>query len=217
MNKTPVDMQKGVIHETKNYGKLEIVKYNSTKDVYVRFLDTGTECKSNSLVIRRGQSKDRFKPTVYGVGYIGGRDLSSKEKGKSGVAYKCWQRMLERCYSIRFHEKRPTYIGCTVCNEWHNFQSYLEWHNKNYIEGCQLDKDIKIKGNKEYSPSACSFVTIKENSSYARSKTYKLINPSGEEVSITNLLKFCNKNELDYMSMHKLANKSIDCYLEWRV
>ena len=41
------------------------------------------------------------------------------------------------------------------------------------------------------------------------SKTYKIIKPSGEEIIIKNLSKFCRKNNLDTSSMNKLARSAI--------
>ena len=50
--------------------------------------------------------------------------------------------------------KNKTYIGCTVCEEWHNYQNFAQWHEEHYYEVPNeimcLDKDILIKGNKEH-------------------------------------------------------------------
>ena len=32
--------------------------------------------------------------------------------------YETWKRMLERCYSKKLLESRPSYIGTSVCSEW---------------------------------------------------------------------------------------------------
>ena len=66
--------------------------------------------------------------------------------------------MLWRCYDPKFHLKEPSYIGCTVCDDWLLFSNFKEWFDKNYIEWYQLDKDILVKGNKVYSPQTCCFV-----------------------------------------------------------
>ena len=34
--------------------------------------------------------------------------------------------MLERFHDSKYQEKRPTYIGCSVAEEWHNFQIFAE-------------------------------------------------------------------------------------------
>jgi len=73
--------------------------------------------------------------------------------------YQTWKSMLERCYSPKKHEKFPTYIGCTVCEEWLTFSNFRSWMEKQHWKNRQLDKDILIKGNKVYSPDTCVFVT----------------------------------------------------------
>lgn len=105
-------------------------------------------------------------PTVYGVGYLDD-EKTVGNNGKHLLSYKCWQSMLERCYSNKFQEKCPTYIGCSVCESWKHYSIFKEWFDKNYyeIEGenIQLDKDILIDGNKLYSPDTCVFVPKKIN------------------------------------------------------
>ena len=44
-------------------------------------------------------------------------------KRKEKLIWKCpfysrWASMLERCYSKSLLEKYPSYIGCSVCEEW---------------------------------------------------------------------------------------------------
>jgi hypothetical protein len=80
------------------------------------------------------------------------------KKGKPTKEYSVWLSMLTRCYNERFLMTNETYIGCTVCDEWLDFQNFAEWFNENHIDGYQLDKDLIIKGNKIYSPQTCCFV-----------------------------------------------------------
>lgn len=82
---------------------------------------------------------------------------------KNGKALLCpiyskWSRMLQRCYSEKCQKKQPSYIGCTVCDEWLSFSSFYLWVSENMVDGWDMDKDIKIKGNKIYSPATCLFV-----------------------------------------------------------
>lgn len=78
-------------------------------------------------------------------------------------AFQVWRSMLVRCYNEKYQKKEPTYIGCTVCEEWLRFSNFLKWFEDNYIEGFQLDKDIIHKGNKIYSPQNCAFVPLELN------------------------------------------------------
>lgn len=73
-------------------------------------------------------------------------------------SYTVWYSMIRRCYSYIYQKNKPTYEGCTVCDEWLYFSNFKKWFDENYIEGFQLDKDIIIRGNKVYSPQTCCFV-----------------------------------------------------------
>ena len=73
--------------------------------------------------------------------------------------YQAWTGMLMRCYSTKYQEKRPTYVGCTVSEEWLIFSNFKDWMEKQQWEGKHLDKDILFEGNKVYSPDTCIFVT----------------------------------------------------------
>lgn len=83
-----------------------------------------------------------------------------RSSGTTCVYYQRWIGMLRRC-SDNFME--ASYTGATVSDEFKSFMSFREWSisggltekNKNILE---LDKDILIAGNKEYSPVACVYV-----------------------------------------------------------
>lgn len=114
---------------------------------------------ANSLV-----SVDRLavNPTVYGVGF---NDVGFRVKidGKMLWQYQLWKTMLRRCLCSKCKTTSPTYKDVTCCDEWLSFGNFLAWCNKEtgysgLPEGFHLDKDIIVKGNKIYSPEACSFV-----------------------------------------------------------
>lgn len=73
-------------------------------------------------------------------------------------SYDIWKSMISRCYDAKVQIKQPTYIGCSVCEEWKYFSIFKIWYDSNHIEGFHLDKDILVKGNKMYSPDTCRFV-----------------------------------------------------------
>lgn len=72
-------------------------------------------------------------------------------------AFVTWRGILERCYSDKFHTKKPTYVGVTVCDEWHSFMKFREWWLENHVDGWQIDKDI-LTDRREYSPETCIYV-----------------------------------------------------------
>lgn len=213
------DMRVGSIHKTKEFGFIQVVEYVNAFKVLVRFPDTGYELWALAGNVRKGELKDKLKPIVYGVGFMGDGVHSSTKKGKANKAYKVWQSMLQRCYDPAFHLRRPTYIGCSVCNDWHNFQIFADWFELNYPRDgmrYQLDKDIIKEGNKFYSPTTCKFVTLKENTEKSSAKTHKFITPNGECISIYNLVEFCKENNLNHNAMRKLGNGRNKSHKNWR-
>ena len=109
------------------------------------------------------KSESHKKP-IFGFGindYKG--NIFSREKGLE-VFYSVWHSMIRRCYS-EYHKKHgPTYKGCSVCEEWRYLSNFKSWFDENYKEGCHLDKDILVQGNKVYSPDTCCFVPQYVNS-----------------------------------------------------
>lgn len=72
--------------------------------------------------------------------------------------YQMWSNMLLRCYDEKFQDKNPTYIGCSVCDEWLVFSKFKSWMETQDWQDRQLDKDLLAVGNKVYSPNVCVFV-----------------------------------------------------------
>lgn len=157
-----------------NFGSKIIIKeYRKSCDIDVYFPEykwTKTQVQYNTFI--KGEVKCPYEKTVYGVGYLGEGKHNVSINGKITKYYNIWNGMLKRCYDPKFIEKRPTYTGCKVYPEWHNFQTFGEWLDKNYyeIEGqtMNLDKDILCKGNKIYSPDTCVFVPIRINTLFIK-------------------------------------------------
>lgn len=77
--------------------------------------------------------------------------------------YQTWMNMLKRCYCKKLHKRRPTYIDCMVCNDWLKFSNFKSWMETKDWENKHLDKDLKVLGNKLYSPNTCCFTSNKVN------------------------------------------------------
>ena len=148
-----------------------IVEYVSSKDITVQFKTSGELVKTEYGAFVKGEIKSHFTPTVYGVG-ITGLEPTRNENGEQLESYKCWKRMLQRCYSAKFQEKHQTYIGCSVSEEWLYYSNFKKWYDENYYtiknQRMELDKDILIKGNKVYSPDTCIFVPQFINSLFTK-------------------------------------------------
>ena len=79
-------------------------------------------------------------------------------------AYIAWVNMLKRAYNQKYHVTNPTYVGVTVCSEWHYFSAFRQWWLYNYRDDGQLDKDLLVVGNKEYGPDVCIYIPSMLNS-----------------------------------------------------
>jgi len=194
-------------------GEIRVISYISCVEIKVIFVDSGYETTVNAGQLRKGKVRDRLKPSVCGVGYLGGCTFSSRHS-----TYALWRSMLVRCYSARQQRLQPTYKDCTVCEEWHNYQVFAKWVQDNYpIDGVkyQLDKDIKVKGNRKYGPDYCTFVSQVENLTESNAKYYKFINPEGDLLNIYNLKEFCKENGLDSSSMYRVALGEYKQYKGW--
>ncbi|WP_396180361.1 hypothetical protein [Flavobacterium sp.] len=103
---------------------------------------------------------------IYGIGINDANYLVYKGKDVCPY-YRKWLSMLVRCYSKIKHISFPTYVDCTVCEEWKYFSNFKKWvdeqPNKNW-QSCELDKDILQVNNKCYSPEKTVFTNRALNS-----------------------------------------------------
>lgn len=102
--------------------------------------------------------------------YVGINDadyyVTRRENGKLVLCpfYRTWKSMLQRCYDSKYHSNRPTYLECSVVEEWYLFSTFKEWMEKQDWKDKQLDKDLLVPGNKVYGPDTCCFVSSRLNS-----------------------------------------------------
>ena len=130
------------------------------------------------LISAAKQNKGKYmNKLVYGVGV---NDLSYRTQVWEDVTknggkkirklvflckyYTAWKNMLERCYSKKFLESHPSYIGTSVCNEWLYAAEFKKWMEQQDWRGKSLDKDIIVPRSKLYSPETCAFVLQATNS-----------------------------------------------------
>lgn len=111
------------------------------------------------------KSLAKRKP-IYGIGINDADYITNPEiNGKTVTCpiYRKWHNMIYRCYSNRIRKTRPTYNGCSVCDEWLLFSRFRSWMIEQDWHGKHLDKDLLIQGNKVYSPETCVFVSRRVN------------------------------------------------------
>lgn len=138
---------------------------------------------------------------------VGVNNLQQNSKTKSYVA---WKHMLERCYSNNKHNSSPTYINCTVCNEWKSFSNFKQWFDNNYVEGFELDKDVLVEGNKIYSPDTCRFIPQYLNT--LLSKPTKGAMPTGISKNKEKFLAQCNDKGKRVSKLFKTVEEASSWY-----
>ncbi len=201
-----------------NCGDFEVLEILGWSKVLIRFIKTGYETFAQSPHIKAGSVKDITHPSRFGIGYLGVGKYKFSEGGKATLTTVLWKSMLERCYCPKFQNKMPTYRGCSVCPEWHNFQIFAEWVESNYpTDGVtyQLDKDLLVKGNKVYSPTTCTFLTRQQNVEVSKAKHYVFIDPEGEVVKVYNISKFCKDKDLTRENIGKVHNGKRRSHKGW--
>ena len=96
----------------------------------------------------------RKRNLIHGVGI---NDVDTPAKGNP--YYAVWLAMLQRAYNPKMQERNPCYVGVSVAPEWHRFSAFNAWMVQQAWHHKVLDKDLRVPGNKVYSPDTCLFVT----------------------------------------------------------
>lgn len=148
-----------------------VVEYLDSRNVKVVF--DGFECDGfDGVFVQKsklieGNVKNRLRRSVYGVGFIGYGEYSSKKNKSIDPAYSSWKSMIKRCYDI----KSNFYgiyggAGILVSESWHNFQNFAIW----FYSQCpkpgvkyNIDKDVYSKIDKVYSEETCIIIPFSAN------------------------------------------------------
>lgn len=172
----------GDVFTTNQSGDCVVVGFDDNGEVVVRFEEYYVcDLSFISQNLKKGQVKNPYRPSVCGVGYMGVGRYISHRNGRHTPEYRVWRDMIKRCYNYSEHEKLPTYIGCTVHTDWHNFQNFAEWYTSQeyYGMGYDIDKDILFDGNKFYSPNTCVLVPQELNKLFNKRLAAKGLLPTG--------------------------------------
>ena len=171
----------GNVFKSLNSGDFKVLKYNDSYNVEIQFLKTGYGTVARLGHIKSGSVKDPYSPSTYGVGITGAK-YPITVNGVHTKEYDLWNGMLRRCYSEKYHLKKPTYIGCEVSENFKNYSFFYEWcqnqigfNNKDW----QLDKDLLIKGNKVYSENTCIFIPRELNQTLTKANLIRGEHPVG--------------------------------------
>ena len=134
--------------------------------------------------------------------------------------YTLWHSMMQRCYYENGENyKKYGAIGVIVAEEWHSLDRFIE--TIDLVDGfnidgimigkLQLDKDVKIMGNKTYSKENCLFISPSDNSGNRPSdyRPFMAINTSRNiTIEVVNREKFCRENELDQSTVWCMCQKN---------
>lgn len=165
---------------------MKIIQYNNACDMLIEFQDNYHAQKHVAWKeYELGNIKNPYFPEVCGVGIVGNKYPSNKN-GRDIKEYTTWSAMIHRCYDEEFKNNNPAYQDVTCCEEWLLFENFYEWlHSQEnfnaYIsnKSFQLDKDIKYKWNKIYSPETCFIVPKRINCLFLRNKKTRTDLPIG--------------------------------------
>ena len=134
-----------------------IIEYRMAKDIDIK-TNTGFEATVEAGQLRKGNVKDPYAPSAYGIGFLGYR-----HRVVGQASWSVWRGMIKRCYSDDSIIRTPAYSDCTVVDEWHDYSVFADWFDERSIAGYDLDKDLKVFGNRIYGPDTCTFVPVAIN------------------------------------------------------
>lgn len=92
-------------------------------------------------------------------------------RGSQPRMFSLYYEMFRRCYSEAYQRRFPTYRDCSVCDDWHVFESFrehvsgLENFDKLGTQDLHLDKDLLVPGNRVYGPGLVALVCPQVNAS----------------------------------------------------
>lgn len=176
------------------------------------------EFKTYLSSLKTGGIKNKYHPSIYGVGFMGVGQYGSK---KDKQAHSHFTSMFERCYDMVAMEKRQTYVGCEVREDWHDFQDFAKWcyEQKGFNEHkWQLDKDILVRGNKIYAPENCCFVPSDINALFTKRQAERGLYPIGVyEHSPGNFRATCSNEFLGERKFSgKLRNTPEEAFYDYK-
>ena len=141
---------------------VQIIDYIDTKNVLIKFVEIpDLQVWSSLQNIKNGQIKNPYHKTIFNKGYYGVGKYTARKNNIKTEEYVKWYSMFVRCYSTSYHKRQPTYIGCSVADDFCNFQNFAEWYYKLKYHcryELEIDKDLLYEGNKIYSPSTCCLI-----------------------------------------------------------
>lgn len=165
---------------------MKIVEFESGTGIVVEFQDKyKTKVHTQYQNFIKGEVKNPYHPSVYGVGVIGVKypvSINSKRTKE----YCVWHSMIKRCYDNKTKERQPAYKKSICCEEWLLYENFYEWiHSQENFEKWlngkrwALEKDILVKKNYIYSPQNCCLVPQNVNCLFLKREALRGDSPIG--------------------------------------
>jgi len=188
---------------TENY-IATVIKYINKNNCTIQLNDWNNTILYSRTIreLKTGKIKNPYHRSVYSIGYLGEgiRDKAMELK---------WRSMFVRSYSESYHENQPSYKDCSVDPRWHCFQDFAKWYIEKFKSHMnstwELDKDLLLKGNRNYSSETCCFLPKAINNVLMVKSSCRGKYPIG--------VVYHNKNKCFMAQLHKKSkNKSFSPY-----
>lgn len=187
-----------------NNEKVKVIEYFSASNITIEFED-GTITKNRTW-------------TQFKSGKLNNPNTKYIAKGKYNsnqldlICRRTWKSMFNRCYGVVI---LPTYIGCTVSEDWHDYLNFKDWFISNYKEDFELDKDLIIEGNKIYSKDTCCFVPLLINATLSIKPNGNL--PYGVKIEqykgkISYVVRISIRGKREYLGVYKSETEAGNVY-----
>lgn len=208
-----------------NNGKCVIINNNTCSKLVIRFINTGYITTVRASDLLKGTIKDKLKPTVFNVGYLGLNHSFIKKK--YGLFYKKayteWQDMIRRCYNTKSGSyKMYGAKGVRVCDRWKNFSYFFYdiqklngWNKDKFLNSdIFLDKD-KLQSatptsKKIYSEKTCCWLSREENNSISNydhlKRKFIVIYPDNSTEIVIGVRKFAKNNNINFTNICACIN-----------
>lgn len=184
-----------------------VIKYNDSEDILIEFTEDNTTKKvtyyqlMNGEVSKKGRDYNKEQNKSYNIYkevklFMNELELNNiiKNSNKEHKLYFVWSFLLLRTLNNKFKQINSTYKNVTICNEWLDFNNFINWYENNYYEineELDVDKDILNSNKKVYSPENCLLIPKSINSKFVHLKTinkiYKVINENNQYIYRINI------------------------------
>lgn len=207
----------GQIFKTNRYGFVEVIYAYHSKNIKVKFINTGYISTVWYKLLKKGQVVDPTAPRIQGIACVGIGKYSPKKNRK---AYATWYDILRRVpKTVNCDNYLPSYSECEVCQEWLNFQNFAEWFEANYKPNFEIDKDLLYKYNKLYSPQTCCMIPKELNLFIIKRTNERNLAIGVEKSNSPGYISRCRnpfKKKSVFLGYYKTEVEAFDAYKQYK-